>query len=50
MADTFQNEVPKARINLKLALHTGGAQKKVELPLNYSLSVISVTVKRAAII
>ncbi|ENQ6389015.1 TPA: type VI secretion system contractile sheath small subunit, partial [Klebsiella michiganensis] len=26
MADTFQNEVPKARINLKLALHTGGAQ------------------------
>ncbi|HDX9073620.1 TPA: type VI secretion system contractile sheath small subunit, partial [Klebsiella michiganensis] len=23
MADTFQNEVPKARINLKLALHTG---------------------------
>ena len=33
MADTFQNEVPKARINLKLALHTGGAQKKVELPL-----------------
>ncbi|KAA0850070.1 type VI secretion system contractile sheath small subunit, partial [Enterobacter hormaechei] len=27
MADSFQNEVPKARINLKLALHTGGAQK-----------------------
>ncbi|EOG7231381.1 TPA: type VI secretion system contractile sheath small subunit, partial [Klebsiella michiganensis] len=26
MADTFQNEVPKARINLKLALHTGCAQ------------------------
>ncbi|EPT1612886.1 type VI secretion system contractile sheath small subunit, partial [Enterobacter hormaechei] len=24
MADSFQNEVPKARINLKLALHTGG--------------------------
>ncbi|MPU34787.1 type VI secretion system contractile sheath small subunit, partial [Klebsiella quasipneumoniae] len=23
MADTFQNEVPKARINLKLSLHTG---------------------------
>ncbi|MGK3264752.1 type VI secretion system contractile sheath small subunit, partial [Klebsiella quasipneumoniae] len=22
MADTFQNEVPKARINLKLSLHT----------------------------
>jgi len=33
MADTFQNEVPKARINLKLCLHTGGAQKKAELPL-----------------
>lgn len=33
MADTFQNEVPKARINLKLSLHTGGAQKKAELPL-----------------
>ncbi|EPY0734774.1 TPA: type VI secretion system contractile sheath small subunit, partial [Klebsiella quasipneumoniae subsp. quasipneumoniae] len=33
MADTFQNEVPKARINLKLSLHTGGVQKKVELPL-----------------
>lgn len=33
MADTFQNEVPKARINLKLNLHTGGGQKKVELPL-----------------
>ncbi|EMB0674096.1 type VI secretion system contractile sheath small subunit, partial [Enterobacter hormaechei] len=33
MADSFQNEVPKARINLKLALHAGGAQKKVELPL-----------------
>lgn len=35
MADTFQNEVPKARINLKLALHTGGVQKKVELPLKF---------------
>ncbi|WP_312802506.1 type VI secretion system contractile sheath small subunit [Atlantibacter hermannii] len=33
MADTFQNEVPKARINLKLSLHTGDAQKKAELPL-----------------
>ncbi|HBU0444817.1 TPA: type VI secretion system contractile sheath small subunit, partial [Klebsiella pneumoniae] len=22
MADTFQNEVPRARINLKLSLHT----------------------------
>ncbi|WP_434525936.1 type VI secretion system contractile sheath small subunit [Photorhabdus asymbiotica] len=33
MAASFQNEVPKARINIKLDLHTGGAQKKVELPL-----------------
>ncbi|CDF84140.1 type VI secretion protein [Pseudomonas knackmussii B13] len=32
-SDSFQNEVPKARINIKLDLHTGGAQKKVELPL-----------------
>ncbi len=33
MIDSFQNEVPKARINLKLDLHTGGATKKTELPL-----------------
>ncbi|MDN8559098.1 type VI secretion system contractile sheath small subunit [Citrobacter werkmanii] len=33
MSESFQNEVPKARINLKLSLHTGNAQKKVELPL-----------------
>lgn len=33
MSQSFQEEIPKARINLKLALHTGGAQKKVELPL-----------------
>lgn len=25
--------MPKARVNIKLDLHTGGAQKKVELPL-----------------
>ncbi|MCL6702274.1 type VI secretion system contractile sheath small subunit [Pseudomonas sp. T1.Ur] len=30
---SFQNEVPKSRVNIKLDLHTGGAQKKVELPL-----------------
>ena len=30
---SYQEEIPKARINLKLALHTGGAQKKMELPL-----------------
>ncbi|MDO8233511.1 type VI secretion system contractile sheath small subunit [Citrobacter werkmanii] len=33
MANSFQNEIPKARVNIKLDLHTGGAQKKVELPL-----------------
>lgn len=33
MADSFQSEVPKARINLKLDLHTSGASKKTELPL-----------------
>jgi type VI secretion system protein ImpB len=34
MADsTFQNEVPKARVNIRLDLHTGSAQKKMELPL-----------------
>lgn len=33
MSASYQNELPKARINLKLDLHTGGAQKKVELPL-----------------
>jgi type VI secretion system protein ImpB len=32
-SNSFQNEVPKARVNTKLDLHTGGAQKKVELPL-----------------
>lgn len=33
MAESFQNEVPKARVNLKLDLHTGGVSKKTELPL-----------------
>lgn len=33
MSDSFQNEVPKARVNIMLDLHTGGARKKVELPL-----------------
>ncbi|WP_207626998.1 type VI secretion system contractile sheath small subunit [Photorhabdus stackebrandtii] len=33
MAQSFQNEIPKSRINIKLDLHTGGAQKKIELPL-----------------
>jgi type VI secretion system protein ImpB len=34
---SFQNEVPKARVNIKLDLHTGGAQRKVELPLKLML-------------
>lgn len=33
MSSSFQNEILKARVNLKLDLHTGGGQKKVELPL-----------------
>lgn len=36
-SSSFQNEVPKARVNIKLDLHTGGAQKKVELPLKIML-------------
>lgn len=36
-SNSFQNEVPKARINIKLDLHTGGAQKKIELPLKLML-------------
>lgn len=28
MNESFQNEVPKARINLKLDLHTGGAKRR----------------------
>ncbi|WP_325919752.1 type VI secretion system contractile sheath small subunit [Pseudomonas frederiksbergensis] len=30
---SFQNEVPKSRVNIKLDLHTGGARKNIELPL-----------------
>lgn len=32
MADSFQNEVPKARINLKLDLHTGGREQENGAP------------------
>jgi len=31
--DSFQREIPKSRISITLDLHTGGAQKKLELPL-----------------
>lgn len=30
----FQREIPKSRVSLTLDLHTGGAQKKIEMPLN----------------
>lgn len=33
MAGSFQNEIPAARINLKLDVGKGEAKKKVELPL-----------------
>lgn len=33
MSDSYQNEIPKARINLSLDVDTGGHKKKVELPL-----------------
>lgn len=33
MSNSYQSEIPKARINIQLSLHTGGAQKKIELPL-----------------
>lgn len=33
MSNSFQAEIPAARVNIKLDVHTGGAQKKVELPL-----------------
>ncbi|MDA8513207.1 type VI secretion system contractile sheath small subunit [Citrobacter sp. Igbk 14] len=33
MASSFQNEIPKARVNIKLDLHADNGQKKVELPL-----------------
>ena len=33
VSSSFQNEVPTARVNIRLDLHTGGAQRKVELPL-----------------
>ncbi len=33
MADSFQKEIPKARVNISLDVDTGGARKKLELPL-----------------
>lgn len=33
MGESFQNEIPRARVNISLDLETGGAQVKKELPL-----------------
>lgn len=33
MSKSFQEDIPKARVNIRLALHTGGLKKSVELPL-----------------
>jgi len=33
MSHSYQSEIPKARVNIQLSVHTGGAQKKIELPL-----------------
>lgn len=32
MADSFQNEIPKARVNISLDVETYGSKRKVELP------------------
>ena len=31
--DRFHREIPKSRVSITLDLHTGGAQKKMELHL-----------------
>jgi type VI secretion system protein ImpB len=33
MADSFQKEIPKSRVNITLDVETGGARKKLELPM-----------------
>ncbi|WP_373225129.1 type VI secretion system contractile sheath small subunit [Enterobacter cloacae complex sp. ESBL7] len=35
---SYQSEIPKARINLKLDVHVGNAQKQTELPLKLLLA------------
>lgn len=32
MSDSFQNEIPKGRVNLKVEIQTNGAAKSIELP------------------
>ena len=31
--NSFQNEIPPARVNIQLSVDKGGAQKKMELPM-----------------
>ena len=45
MSKSFQNEVPPSRINIKLDLHTGGAQKKVDSVLSDFNPKANLTVK-----
>ncbi len=33
MSNAYQSEIPKARVNIQLNLHTWEAQRKVEFPL-----------------
>ena len=33
MATSYQNEIPPARVNIRLSVETGGSPKRVELPL-----------------
>ncbi len=33
MVESFQKEIPKSRVQISVDLHTGGAQKRMELPL-----------------
>ncbi len=48
MTNSFQNEIPKERVNIRLDLHIGGAQKKVELPLKLLVTGTSVTERKIA--
>ena len=40
MAGSFQNEIPAARINLKLDVGKGDAKKKTELPLKMLVNAL----------
>jgi type VI secretion system protein ImpB len=45
MADSFQNEVPPARVNIKLDLHTGNTKRKLNYRSSCSPLVITVMAK-----